>query len=312
MIYLVNKIVALVASILLVLAIVFVIGAAHNSAVYIASASTTVPQQGTPPAQNGNFTFTFTLLNGTLYRWTFPIATYDQYETSPRFTPILRLNNNGKTIYSYDYRSLITPHFFARAVPVLTNGQTAQQFLEQVVNIKNQLISYSLVFNDTAVYPAEVLGSRKGDCKDLGVLMASILEAGNQEANYGMNISFEYVDAENLTDPHTVNHLILYVTFANGTSEYIDTTNILSNAPTADLYGWRYPLICTATGCQTTTICSGSYCDEVGYAPDGNHLYSTCTSTGYVIGVDAVCHLACGGVDYFCNKGYACLLGKCV
>ena len=91
-------------------------------------------------------------------------------------------------------------------------------------------MNYSIVFENTSVYPAQVLAQGQGDCKDKGILIASMLEAGNIQANYGMKIQFVYVDAGNLTAPRTVNHLMLYITFANGTKEFLDTTHVLPHS----------------------------------------------------------------------------------
>lgn len=259
--------------------------------------------------KNGNFTFLFYLLNGSVAGWYFPVTSYNYYVSTPRVDPIIRLNDSGKTVYTYDYRGLVTPSFFVNVTPKLTNGKTAQQFIQEVKSVKNQLTGYSTVFLNSSVYAPEVLGAGEGDCKDLGVLMASILEAGNKEAGYGMNISFEYVDAYNLTDPHTSNHLILFITFANGTSEYLDTTNVLPNTTIVNVTGWRYPLICNSTSCQTATLCSGAYCDAVGYY-NGNNAAS-CTQSGYVVGADDLCHIDCNVPNDYCNSGYSCIGNYC-
>jgi transglutaminase-like putative cysteine protease len=258
--------------------------------------------------RNGNFTFLFTLLNGTTEIWTFPIATYNYYLSLARIDPIIRLNDTitGKTIYTYDYRGTITPSFFANVTPVLTRGKTAGQFVAEVQNINNQLVNYSLIFENTSVYPAQLLAQGYGDCKDKGVLMASILEAGNIQANYGMKIQFVYVDADNLTAPRTANHLMLFITFANGTTEFLDTTHVLATTPyfNGTVDGWYYNLTCTMNGCQTVPLCTGSYCDAVGYVSGSSSSFNTCQS-GYVVGSDSLCHLQSGGIDYYYAGGYS-------
>jgi hypothetical protein len=249
-------------------------------------------------------------LNGSVDSWTFPITSYNYYLTLPRIDPIIRLNDTvtGKTIYTEDYRSTITPSFFANVTPLLTNGRTAGQFVEEVQNINSQLVNYNELFLNTSVYPAQLLGQGEGDCKDKGVLMASILEAGNIQANYGMKIQFVYVDADNLTAPQTVNHLMLYITYANGTKEFLDTTHVLATSPyfNGTVDGWYYNLTCTMSGCQSTPLCTGSYCDAVGYASGSDTGFNYCSSSTKVVGNDNLCHTTCGGVDYYCNNGYSC------
>jgi hypothetical protein len=271
---------------------------------------TTIIPTSSHGISNGNFTFTFTLLNRTQDTWSFPITTYNQYVAAPRISPDLVFNVTGK-LYTYpDYRGLVTPSFFSKIVQPLTNGKTAAQFVNEVVNIKNQLTVYSLVFQNTSVYPAEVLGSGEGDCKDFGVLIASILEAGNQEAGYGMQIQFVYVNSTNLTAGLKPDHLILYITFANGTTRWVDTTNVLPQSSYLYIKGYYEPLNCNATSCQTATLCNGAYCDAVYYYSSENY-YTYCKTSGYVVGADNNCHLECG-TDSYCDSGYSCYNNRCV
>ena len=100
-----------------------------------------------------------------------------------------------------------------------------------------------------------------------------------------------------------------YITYANGTSVFVDTTEVFAITPylppTLNISGYYYPLICNATSCQTATLCSGAYCDAVKYYTSENY-YSSCTTSGYVVGADNLCHLECGGVDEYCNSRYSC------
>lgn len=234
--------------------------------------------------KNGNFTFLFSLSNNSVEEWYFPEQAYDYYESEAAYTPVISLKfDNGTSISTYDYRSLITPGFFANVVPSLTKGHTAKQFVNQVINLKNQLTTYSLVFQNTSVYPAVILAKGEGDCKDFGVLMASILEAGNAQANYGMKVQFVYVDAYNLSDPNTIDHLMLYVTFANGT--------ILGNDG----------LCHAACGGQYTYCGTNQYCY--------NNQCLACAS-GSVLGSDGLCHQSCG--TGYCNATSSCYNNVCI
>lgn len=264
--------------------------------------------------RNGNFTFVFTLLNGTVDIWTFPIVTYNYYVSLPRVDPIIRLNDTltGKTIYTWDYRSTITPSFFANVTPSLTEGKTAGQFVAEVQNINSQLVNYSIIFENTSIYSAQLLEQGQGDCKDKGVLIASILEAGNIQANYGMKIQFVYVDADNLTTPRTINHLMLFITYANGTKAFLDTTHVLATSPyfNGTVVGWYYNLTCTMSSCQSTPLCTGAYCDAVGYTSGASGGFNYCSS-GHVVAANNTCQYECGA-DYYCNSGYSCYSNQCV
>lgn len=283
--------------------------------------TTTIPQAnyGCSPVpctsfKNGNFTFVFTLLNGSVAQWHFPLTSYNYWVSTPRINPILHLNDTitGKPIYTYDYRSLVTPSFFANVTPQLTNGKTAGEFVAEVQNINSQLVNYSLIFENTSVYPAQLLAQGQGDCKDKGALIASILEAGNIQANYGMKIQFLYVDADNLTAPRTVNHLMLYITFANGTTEFLDTTHVLVTSPyfNGTVDGWYYNLTCTMSSCQSTPLCTGAYCDAVGYTVGSSTGFNYCNA-GYVTSANNTCQSECGA-NYYCNVGSSCYNNQCV
>lgn len=282
--------------------------------------TTTIPQNyGCSPlpcsyTRNGNLTFVFTLLNGTAETWRFPVTAYDYWVSTPRIDPVLHLNDTktGKKLYTWDYRSTVTPGFFANVTPQLTNGRTAGQFVAEVQNINSQLVNYSTIFKNTSVYPAQLLAEGQGDCKDKGVLMASILEAGSIQAKYNMKIQFVYVDEYNLTSPRTITHLMLFITFANGTSKFIDTTHVLANAPyfNGTVDGWYFNLTCTMSSCQSTPVCTGAYCDAVGYATGNASGFNYC-EPGEVVTTNNTCQYACGAY-YYCNTGYSCYNNLCM
>jgi hypothetical protein len=276
--------------------------------------TTTIYQSAHTTVQNGNFTFTFYLSSGT-NTWTFPITTYNYYESLPRIDPTIHLNDTitGKSFYTWDYRSTITPSFFANVTPKLTNGKTAGQFVAEVQDINSELVNYSEIFLNTSVYSAQLLVQGQGDCKDKGVLMASILEAGNIQANYGMKIQFVYVDADNLTAPRTANHLMLYVTYANGTKAFLDTTHVLATSPyfNGTVDGWYYNLTCTMSGCQSIPLCNGAYCAAIGYASGASSGFNYCKTSGYVVSANNTCQLECGANQY-CNVGSSCYNNACV
>jgi YVTN family beta-propeller protein len=191
--------------------------------------------------KNGNFTFLFTLPNSTVEAWQFPVTAYDYWLTAPQNISKIAFDNEdfyGRTtccnLYSSsiavtdNYGELITPFFFAKVVSSLTEGKTAGQFVAEVQDLNSQLVNYSSAFDNTTIYPAQILAEGHGDSKDKGILLASILEAGNIEANYGMHLQLFYVSAGNLTDPRTIDHMLLAITYANLTAEVLDTTPLLA------------------------------------------------------------------------------------
>jgi hypothetical protein len=239
---------------------------------------------------------------------------------------VLNSTSNGKALYTYDYSGLITPALFANEIGNLTNGRTAPEFVSEVFNSRRQLATYSLVFSNSSEYPAETLAYGQGDCKDFAVLMASMLEAGNIQAGYGMRVQFLYLDYPNLTNPHVINHLILNIIYKNGTSQFLESTGNVQN-PYKSVDGWYFNLTCNSTSCKPLTACplgevpgldgachaecgsSGSYCSS------GSSCYNnSCIScpAGYTLGTDGQCHAACGSASTYCGSGSTCYGGTCV
>jgi hypothetical protein len=277
---------------------------------------------------NSNFTFVFRTLDGGIYAWYFPSSTYGRYESAPNTVPLLLVNDaaDSKLLYTYDYSGLVMPAFFSNVIGNLTNGRTPQQFVDEVFNFRKQLITYSLAFGNSSEYPPIIMADGKGDCKDLAILMASMLEAGNMQANYGMRIQLLYLDYPNVTDPSIINHIVINVIYRNGTSQLVETTgNVID--PYRSVNGWYFNLTCNSTSCNPLTACqngdvlgadgichaecgsSGSYCSS------GSSCYSgrciTCQD-GYVLGSDGVCHAECGNTSAYCGSGGTCYNGKCV
>ncbi len=275
-----------------------------------------------------NLTFEFRTLNGSVEEWDFPYSTYGQYNSSQKFVPILILNStvNGKALYTYDYSGLVTPSLFANVIGGLTDGRTAPEFVKEVFNFREQLTTYSLVFGNASEYPSVILENRTGDCKDFAVLMASMLEAGNIQADYGMKIQLLYMDYPNATSPNVVNHLVINVVYKNGTSQIMESTGGVLD-PYKSVNGWYFNLECNSTSCSPLTSCpSGEVLGSDGqchaecgnsstYCSSGAVCYSgQCIScpSGYTIGSDGQCHAECGNSSTYCSSGAVCYSGQCV
>lgn len=289
-----------------------------------------VPIQPATESQlsNGSLEFNFTTVSGTPESWVFPYSLYGKYLLPPMQVPVLILNStvSGRQIYTYDYSSLVTPALFANAIGNLTENMTAAQFVQEVFNFREQLTTYNVVFGNTSQYPFVILADREGDCKDLAVLMASMLEAGNMQANYGMHIQLVYLDYPNVTDPKVVNHMIIKVIYRNGTSQLVESTGNVMD-PYKSITGWYFNLTCSAASCMPLTACpygevlgqdgtchaecgtSGSFCTSGSSCYQGHCV--SCPG-GYVLGTDGQCHAACGSLSTYCSSGGSCYNGRCV
>ena len=61
------------------------------------------------------------------------------------------LNHDGTTISTYDLRDYIQPDFFTNVISTLTDGKNDREFVNEVINLKNQLVSYG-TFLESGIY----------------------------------------------------------------------------------------------------------------------------------------------------------------
>ena len=115
-----------------------------------------------------------------------------------------------------DLTQYVQPDFFIDVVDDLSTGNTDREFVAEVVNLKNQLITYGSGLGDFYRLSIETLTEGRGMCGDTSILVASILKAGDSIENYGMVVSFWYCDSDNMANPQTVNHVIVGVEYADG------------------------------------------------------------------------------------------------
>jgi len=81
-----------------------------------------------------------------------------------------------------------------------------------------------------------------GDCEDFTILMASLLLAGNEYANFDLTVQMLYMDAGNPEDPQTVNHVMLYVKYKDETTQLVDSTSTTFSSPWSRVVGWFFDI----------------------------------------------------------------------
>jgi transglutaminase-like putative cysteine protease len=191
--------------------------------------------------QNGTIYWRFHKVDGTIAEWTVPIDTYRTYITWPEPTALLHLSNTntGETYTVKDLREYIQPDFFANVISGFTDGKTDKEFVQEVVNFKDQIVTYGSGLGDQFRWPAETITEGRGQCGDTTILMASLFKSGENRAHYGLSIYIWYVDANHMTSPQAVNHAIVEVRYADETNSIIETT---ANAfyTYSQISGWSY------------------------------------------------------------------------
>ena len=223
----------------------------------------------------GKVYWEFTDLQGTRQKWSIPIDTYTSYASSPKNIQTLTLrcgSCDDEMLLVVDYRPFVQPEFFEGIIYTLTDGRTDKEFVDEVFNLKRQLMVYELT-NESAQWSAETLTEGQGSCRDSAVLMASLLEAGNRHANYSMEIKFMYLDIENIEEPRIMNHIILHLKYADGSEELLETTADENVEKYTDVFGWRVDII--ADMCSDRTIYGGcSGINKGWYCNNGDLVYN--------------------------------------
>lgn len=190
----------------------------------------------------GNVTWVFRTLDESIESWFMPIETYNYYVNNPKPTEYHYLTTDGQSFTIRNMELFVQPEFFSNVINSLTDGNSARDLVEEVFNLRVQLTLYSEDITDTPQWSAETMTRGAGDCEDFAILMASLLLAGNEDAYYGLTVQMVYMDAYNPTNPQTVNHVMLYVTYEDGTSQFVDSTSIHVLSPWSRVIGWYYDL----------------------------------------------------------------------
>jgi len=190
----------------------------------------------------GNVTWSFTTLDGASLKWYMPLDTYVYYASEPKPEEYHDLALDGQSITVRNMELFVEPEFFFEVIDSLTDGNSARDFVEEVFNLRVQLTLYSYDIVDTPQWSGETMTSGTGDCEDFAILMASLLLSGNEYAHYGMTVQMLYMDAYNPTNPQTVNHVMLYVTYEDDTKQFVDSTSTTVLSPWSRIVGWYYDL----------------------------------------------------------------------
>ncbi len=196
--------------------------------------------------EKGNITIGFKTTNDDVILWYVPLQTYLAYSNQPRPSQYLTLQRvaGGAEVRVPDYRAYVRPEMFSEVIGTLTAERTDRQFVNEVFNLRKQLTTYGNPYGIENVtnWPIETLTNTIGTCRDFTVLMASLLEAGNQNAGYGMTISIVYVDTDDISDPVNPNHVLIMVQYSDGVTQCIESTSATDICPYQVINGWSYDL----------------------------------------------------------------------
>jgi transglutaminase-like putative cysteine protease len=210
----------------------------------------------TPPyvsISKGTINWVFYDLEKNPLAWQMSIDSYREFVSVRKPVQTLSLMTAVGSTTTYDMRPYIQPSFFVNIISTLTEGRSAEDFVREVDNIKNQIVTYETGLGEAPYqFPAETLTEGRGRCADTTILMASMLIAGDRQANYGFNVYIWYVQANPdgtlVSDSKSItqaNHAIVEVKFSDGTEWALETTTKYFYVYSQGFTGWQFDVTST-------------------------------------------------------------------
>lgn len=175
------------------------------------------------------------------YNWSIPIETYDYNVQRPKPQNILSLSlPNGTGITTTDYTKFVEPDFTNVIDEVYDKAGSDDQFIYEVWYIVSQMTTYNHDITNNNLWPQEVFSRAGGDCKDLSILIASMIRSSEHTKDW--KVQLVYLDMDNPTNPKTINHMIVEVNTGKGqyTIEATAKNNGLHTWDGTSIVGWRY------------------------------------------------------------------------
>ena len=195
---------------------------------------------------------------GNSYDWVMNVTGYEDLIVESRYHVRDKINLylDGETIRTINLDGFVKRAFVNVIDDVYDNSADDSYFIWNVWHIVSQLTVYDADVYEYSEgrYALETLTRGGGDCEDLTILIADMLMSSEHTADW--TIQYVFMDADNPTDPQTMNHVILYVN--DGEFDYyIESTG----APSWEYYpdgvnGWYFDVV--------------EYTDELNFA--GNDL----------------------------------------
>jgi hypothetical protein len=193
-----------------------------------------------------NVHLVFRKLDGSLLHWTissdwleYHLRLGDQQRKKLAFDLKLYNDLTDETYHVVDDRKFVDASPFTNLMTDLyQQSPNDHAFINEVWNIVAQLTAYTTEMGETPRFPMETLLSGGGDCEDHAILFASMILASPLPGN----VEFIYMDAENPTQPQTMNHVIVNIETANE-SYLVEATSKYSMNPYSDgVTGWSYTI----------------------------------------------------------------------
>ena len=163
------------------------------------------------------------------YSWSMPVESYNSIVGQSYPSDIFLYNDKTYETYQlYDHADMVGNNFVNVIDDVYENSNNNSHFIWNVWHMISELTIYETEIGDDPRYALETLVRGGGDCEDTSILIADMLNSSRYTKDW--QIALVYLDADNPTDPQTINHVFVYVD--DGTYQYY----IESTAPP----DWNY------------------------------------------------------------------------
>ncbi len=192
--------------------------------------------------REGDVVWAFKTTKGSTKQWSMPLEAYTYYADRAEPTEYHHFRTANHTVKVKKMELLVQPELFSNVINDLTEGRNDRDFVQEVFNLRKQLTVYRKDTFNVTQSSVETLTKGTGDCEDFAILMGSLLESGNQHANYNMTVQMVYMDTNNLTNPQTINHVLLKVWYNDGTKQLVDSTSTKTLNPWPLFIGWFYDI----------------------------------------------------------------------
>ncbi len=154
-------------------------------------------------------------------------------------TVILK-EKSGKELVVADFRAFMDMDTFRGVMTrMYEQSPSDEAFITEAWHIVGQLIQYQHETDEIPRVPMETLVGGAGDCEDMAILFASLIES----APVNWDVRFVYLNSKSPLDTQgTSDHVIVYVDTGAG-KHYIETTSAATMEPYPNgVSGWYLPV----------------------------------------------------------------------
>lgn len=188
---------------------------------------------------------TFYDTDGQLITWTTPFSGLEYGIENGSYLRRRIVDEDWKTVLVYteynqplwvrDFSDFVNPSTFRNVVPPLyAKSSSSYEFIYRIWYMIGQLANYGSEDLETPRYSLETLLAGGGDCEDLSILFASLIKA----APVDWYVDLVYVDSDNINNPQTPDHVVVYINTGQETF-IVETTNDQNMLPYNNgITGW--------------------------------------------------------------------------